>query len=142
MENPVDNIVDLGFVNYVRHPENPKYVVFRLQDVERAVSFEKELKAKSIWYEKSQEEKRMRTYHLFGIHQSDFKTVEQINFRVEGIHKKPIIRNKILRYALLSFTGIVMTLAILGYYNSRKALIDATLKVSDQSKNLKQNSKK
>ena len=27
MENPVDHTVDLGLVNYVKHPENPNYVV-------------------------------------------------------------------------------------------------------------------
>lgn len=115
MDNPVDNIVDLGLINYVRHPDNPNYVVFRIQDIERANSFEEELKNAKIWYEKGSEEKRQRTYYLFGIHKTDFKTVEKINFIVESKHKKPLIPFKPLRYFVL-FTGLAfLILAILGY---------------------------
>ena len=46
VDNPVDNVVDLGLVNYVQHPSNPNYIVYRFVDPERAASFEKEL---SVW---------------------------------------------------------------------------------------------
>ena len=115
MDNPVDNIVDLGLINYVRHPENPNYIVFRIQDKERAVSFETELSQAGIWFEKGEEEKRQRIYTLFGIHKSDFKKVEKLNFLVESRHKKPLIPFKPLRYFILVFGLGMLILASIGY---------------------------
>lgn len=122
MENPLDNIVDLGLVNYVRHPENPKYVVFRFADPHRAVSFEDELKNAGIWFEKGEEQGRTKNFILFGIHQHDFKKAEKINYRVEGKHKKPLIPFKMLRYPLMIFSGIVLFLAIMGYCKAQQKL--------------------
>jgi hypothetical protein len=122
MDNPVDNIVDLGLINYVRHPENPNYVIFRIHDEKRAASFEEELIKRKIWYEKDTEAKRQRTYYLFGIHKNDFKEAEKINFLVEAKHKKPLIPFRALRYFVL-FTGLgLLTLAIIGYCEQQTQL--------------------
>ena len=122
MDNPVDNIIDLGLVNYVKHPSNPLYIVFRFPDEDRASSFEAELIAAEIWFERSSEQKSTRLFHLFGIHQRDFKKAEKINFSVEAKHKKPLIPFKLLRYSLMLFSAVVMTLAIMGYCESRSKL--------------------
>lgn len=119
MDNPIDNIVDLGLVNYVKHPENPNYVVFRFADSNRASSFEEELKKMKIWFEKSDDQEK---YILFGIHKNDFKKAEKINYKVEAKHKKPLIPFAVLRYGLIVFSAIVMILAIMGYCESRKIL--------------------
>lgn len=119
MDNPVDNIVDLGLVNYVKHPENPNYIVFRFADAGRANSFETELNNLKIWFEKSEDQGK---YILFGIHKNDFKKVEGINYKVEAKHKKPFIPFAALRYGLILFSTIVMILAIMGYCESRKVL--------------------
>ena len=95
VDSPVDNIVDLGLVNYVQHPSNPEYIVYRFVDPERAASFEKELKDQSIWFEKDIENKREKEYILFGVHSRDFKRTDKINFKVEGKHKKPLIPFKV-----------------------------------------------
>jgi hypothetical protein len=122
MDNPVDNIIDLGLINYVRHPENPNYVIFRIQDEQRATSFEEELLNRKIWFEKDTEPKKQRVYHLFAIHKRDFKEAEKINFIVEGKHKKPLIPFKALRYFVL-VTGLgLLTLAIIGYCEQQKQL--------------------
>lgn len=122
MDNPVDNIVDLGLVNYVQHPSNPKYIVFRFADIGRADSFESELNSSKIWFEKSSDFKREKEYFLFGIHQNDFKKAEKINYIVEGKHKKPFIPFKGLRFIVMLISGVILTIAILGYCNSRKIL--------------------
>ena len=41
MDNPIDNVVDLGLVNYTKHPDNPRYIIYRFADEGRASSFEK-----------------------------------------------------------------------------------------------------
>lgn len=123
MDNPVDHtIIDLGLVNYVQHPTNPNYVVYRFADIERANSFEEELQKNAIWFEKSSEPKRGKEYFLFGVHKNDYKKTEKINYLVEAKHKKPFIPFKILRYVLMTFSAIVMLLAILGYYHRQRVL--------------------
>jgi hypothetical protein len=122
VDSPVDNIVDLGLVNYVQHPSNPEYIVYRFVDPERAASFEKELKDQSIWFEKDIENKREKEYILFGVHSRDFKRTDKINFKVEGKHKKPLIPFKGFRYFILILGLGLLILAIIGYCKQQEKL--------------------
>ena len=115
MDSKVENIIDLGLVNYVRHPSNPNYVVFRFANKQKADDFEKNLIEHKIWFEKDQEDTRGKSYFLFGIHNKDFSRVERINFDVEGRNRNFIIRNKFLRWTLILFSLAVMILACVGY---------------------------
>ncbi len=121
-DNPVDHKLDLGLVNYVRHPDNPDYVIFRLQDEKRAEGFQKSLEDENIWFEKSHQDTQQRRYHLFGIHKNDFKKVQRINYAIEGQHRKPFISVAWIRYFLILFSALVIGLAIMGYYKSREKL--------------------
>ncbi|MGY8926444.1 MAG: hypothetical protein ACKVJC_04025, partial [Flavobacteriales bacterium] len=91
-------------------------------DKNRADSFKTELVNQKIWFEENTEPKRSKEYTLFGIHKGDFKKTESINYRVEAKHKKPFIPFKILRYSLMLFSAIVLTLSIMGYCNRQKIL--------------------
>lgn len=122
MDNPVDHPLDLGLVNYTRHPENSSYVVYRFADKNRAKSFEEALKEKNIQFESDTLEKKQVTYYLFGIHKNDFKVTEKINFAVEAKHRKPFIPFAGFRWFLLFFSTVVMLLAILGYCRAQKKL--------------------
>jgi hypothetical protein len=122
MENPVDHTVDLGLVNYVQHPTNPNYIVYRFAEKGRAESFEAALKEQDIWYEKDKEDKRGKEYTLFGIHKTDFKRTEKLNYTVEAKHKKPFIPFLGLRMIVL-FIGLgLLTLAIVGYCKQQNKL--------------------
>jgi hypothetical protein len=129
MENPIDNSIDLGFVNYVQHPENKQYVVFRFADTNRSKSFEECLNEEKIWFEKGDEEKRGRKYELYAVHQSDYNKAQKLNYKVEGLHKKPIIPFAILRWSLMIFSAFVMTLAIIGYVKGKKHLNQESQKI-------------
>ncbi len=122
MDNPVDHIVDLGLVNYVKHPTNADYIIFRFADDERANSFEEFLVSENIWFEKDDEKKHTAKYILFGIHKRDFKQASKANFAVEAKHKKPFIPYKGFRYFMLLFSAIVMTLAVIGYCKQQEKL--------------------
>lgn len=122
MENPVDHTIDLGFVNYVQHPSNPKYIVYRFRDVNRANSFEAFLKEKDIWFEKSLEEKKEKTYYLYGIHKNDFKETQTINYTVESKHKKPFIPFKGLRLIVMTIGFGLLFLAIMGYCKQQERI--------------------
>lgn len=122
MDNPIDSPLDLGLVNYVKHPSNQNYIVFRFADDKRAVTFEGRLIEGKIWFEKGSETRRTKEYFLFGVHKNDFKKVSKINFDVEAKHKKPFIPFKAFRYFMLLFSAAVLTIAIMGYCEQQKKL--------------------
>jgi hypothetical protein len=122
MDNPVDHIADLGLVNYVRHPTNPDYMVYRFGDQARADSFEKALQQAGIEFERAVEERPQRNYHLFAIHKNDYKKTIRMNFMVEAEHKKPLIPFKAFRYFLILFSAFVLTLAMIGYCKQQEKL--------------------
>jgi len=122
MENPVDHSLDLGLVNYVQHPTNQNYIVYRFPDPERAASFEEELTKQNIWFEKGEAEKRGNTYTLYGVHKKDYKKTEKLNFLVEAKHKKPFIPFKALRYIVLVIGLVMLVLSVIGYCESRKKI--------------------
>lgn len=115
MAGEVENIVDLGLVNYVRHPSNPNYIVFRFADKKRADQFEIELKNKNIWFEKGEEQSKVKLYYLFGIHKRDYPTVQSINFIVEGKNRTFLMPNAYFRWAVLLISIGMVLLAIIGY---------------------------
>jgi hypothetical protein len=115
MDPGIENIVDIGLVNYVKHPTNPDYVVFRFVDKRRADAFEKELKNRKIWFEKGEEQGRSKYYYLYGIHHRDYNKAQEINFRVEGEYRNFIIKNAFLRWFLVLFFIAISAFAIIGY---------------------------
>lgn len=115
MDNRVEHLTDLGLVNYVQHPTNSNYIVFRFADLPRADEFEKILTENNIWFERNQEKGRIRMFYLFGIHYRDFKTVQAFNFAVEAKHRSFLIKNAFLRWLIMLFTIGLCTLAIVGY---------------------------
>ncbi|PHR29597.1 MAG: hypothetical protein COA38_11275 [Fluviicola sp.] len=122
MDNPIDHPIDLGLVNYARHPANTEYVVYRFADEHRANSFEEELIEKDIRFEKDTHEKKQVTYYLFGVHKNDYKITEKINFAVEGKHRKPFIPFAGFRWFLIIFSTVLMVLAIIGYCKAQDKL--------------------
>jgi len=122
MDNPVDHIIDLGLVNYVKHPSNPDYMVYRFADPLRADSFAEALAEAGIEFERDEEVKRTVTYYLFGIHKNDYKKTVRINFMVEAKHKKPLIPFKAFRYFFLLIMAGIVTLAIIGYCKRQEIL--------------------
>lgn len=131
MENPIDHPLDLGLVNYLKHPSNSNYVVFRFSDEARALSFEESLRFDNIWFEKGEEENRTKRITLFGIHKTDYKKVEKINYMVEAKHKKKLISFAWLRYTILIFSAIVMTLALVGYCKAQSKLAQETNEINN-----------
>lgn len=122
MDNPVDHPIDLGLVNYTRHPSDPNYIVYRFGDVNRANSFEEALIEQKIDYEKDSEERKTVTIYMFATHKNDHKKTTQINYDVEAKHHKPFIPYKGFRYFMILFSATVLILAFMGYCKSRETL--------------------
>jgi len=121
-DNPVDHPIDLGFVNYVQHPSNASYIVFRFGDPNRAKDFEEQLTIQKIWFERATEIKRTKEVVMFGVHKTDYNRVQKINFEVEGRHKKPIIPFKALRYSVLVVGLFLLILATISYCKTQDKL--------------------
>lgn len=118
VDNPLEAPFDFGLVNYVKHPSNPDYVVFRFKDENRATYFEAKLKENNIWYEKDQElhEGKVATkmIYLFGIHADDYKKVSRLNYDTEAANRTYLIKNNAFRWILLIVVGLFVGLAIVG----------------------------
>ena len=114
MENPIEHL-DLGFVNYTQHPTNPKYMVYRFTDVNRANDFRELLNENKIEFQEDTQEKKQQTYTLFAIHQKNYKKTMKMNYEVEKKHKKPIIPFRFLRWTVVIFGMGILLLSILSY---------------------------
>ncbi len=114
MENPIEHL-DLGFVNYTQHPTNPKYMVYRFTDINRANHFRELLSENKIEFQEDSQEKKQQTYTLFAIHQKNYKKTMKMNYEVEKKHKKPIIPFRILRWTVVIFGMGILLLSILSY---------------------------
>ncbi len=123
MGGNVEHVTDLGLVNYVQHPTNDNYIVFRFAEPKRAETFENRLTEHNIWFEKSEQQGKTRIFYLYGIHRNDYKRVQKINFLVEAEHRSFIIRNGLARWFLILFTTAIVALAFFGYCADQKEKI-------------------
>jgi hypothetical protein len=125
MENPIEHL-DLGLVNFTKHPSNPDYVVYRFTNEEKANSFRRELEEQKIAFEEDTEDKKQVSYTLFAVHKKFYKQTMRMNFKVEGKHKKPLIPFFILRWFVLLFGLSILLLSILSYYKHMEHLNEKT----------------
>ena len=125
MENPIEHL-DLGLVNFTKHPSNPDYVVYRFTNEEKANSFRKELEDQNIAFEEDSEDKKQVSYTLFAVHKKFYKQTMRMNFKVEGKHKKPLIPFFTLRCLVLLFGLGILLLSILSYYKHMEHLNEKT----------------
>ena len=121
MENPIEHL-DLGLVNFTKHPSNPDYVVYRFTNEEKANSFRRELEEQKIAFEEDTEDKKQVSYTLFAVHKKFYKQTMRLNFKVEGKHKKPLIPFFTLRWFVLLFGLSILLLSILSYYKHMEHL--------------------
>lgn len=128
MENPIEHL-DLGLVNFTKHPTNPDYVVYRFTDLDKAISFRRELNEKNIKFEEDTQDKKQVSYTLFAVHKKFYKQTMRMNFKVEGKHKKPLIPFFTLRWFVLLFGLGILLLSILSYYKHMDHLNEQTEQV-------------
>lgn len=123
MEDGLDTPIDLGFVNYKKHPSDTRYMVFRFKNHDMAAFFKDEMTNQKIWFEEGEEVlKSEKKVILFGVHNTDYKKAQKINYLASAKYRSPFIENKPLRILLLSFFFILVAFAIFGiikvnYYN-------------------------
>ncbi len=113
MEDKLDIGLDIGFVNYKKHPSNQNYMVFRFKEEKMADFFRERLTQEKIWFEEGEEDLRTgKTVIMFGVHKSDYSRVQKINYETHGKLRKPFIADKALRYTLMTLLFCLIALAI------------------------------
>ena len=115
-----------GLVNYRVHPTEQRYRVFSFNSEEEADMMQDELEKRNIWYERNYEEIKGGIIHLFGVDKRDFKAAMNANYAVSAHHRNPMIKNKLLRYALIILTAGLVTLGIIGYVKNMQILEEKT----------------
>lgn len=115
MDDGLDSQLDIGFVNYKKHPSNPTYMVFRFKDQNMINFFRSELQRQDIWFEEGEDTlKNGKDVVMFGVHKNDFKSAQKINQNAHAKYKKRFIADKPLRYALLGLLLFLIAFAIFG----------------------------
>ena len=104
-----------GLVNYRRHPENKNYLVFNFNTKPEADLFEQELVKRKIWFEKDTEEVKGNDMYLFAVQEGSLDEVTKVNSLVATSFKKPVIKNKLIRFSFLIVFALLIIFAIIGY---------------------------
>lgn len=113
MEDKLDIGLDIGFVNYKKHPSNQNYMVFRFKEPKMANYFRVRLEEEKIWFEEGEEDLRTgKKVIMFGVHKSDYNKVQKINYEAHGKHRKPFIQDKALRTVLMVLLFALIALSI------------------------------
>lgn len=93
---------------------------------------EEELKKRHIWFERDSDEIKEGTIHLFGVDASDFKGAMDANYMVSAKYRNPMIKNKILRIALITLTASLVTLGVIGYVKNMQKLEEKTEQLENE----------
>lgn len=129
MDSGLEHPLDLGMVNYHKHPTDANFVVFRFRDVNRANHFEKELEKQGFWYERSNPESGEKEFYLIAVHKKNFNKIQKINFQTEAKFKKPLINHKFLRYFFVLFMIGLVVFASVGYCANQEKLKKVTQEI-------------
>jgi len=122
----------LGLVNYKTHPSDNRYKVFSFYSQAEADLFKIELDKRRVTFESDTDEVKDETIYLFAVSNSDFNRAQKANYIVSANHRKPIINNKFLRYALLLFFATVLTLGVIGYVYKMNILDKKTEQLKEE----------
>lgn len=101
--------------NYRNHPTQKDVVVFTYKNSLQAKAFEDYLTRCRIGFERGTEGDN-RIY--FGIKKTDFLQANELNIQALNKVKEPFIADKILRYSVLIFFFLMVSVAFIGYLAS------------------------
>jgi len=108
-----------NITNSFEHPTRPGYMVFKFRDIERVKLFENYLKSEKIWFEKGEEKLNDTLFYFFGVKNNDFSKANKLNYIVTAHFRNKFIPNKYYRWGLIIITFGLITMAIIGYLESK-----------------------
>lgn len=117
LEHDVERI--LNVTNCQDHPSNEAYKVFHFFSKEEADYFESLLNEKKISFERDEEFAKEKMMYLFGIHVSDYKKVNKLNYLTIGKYRKPLIKNNFLKWFILLFGFSLLLFALISFFMNK-----------------------
>ena len=108
----------MQFSNYNQHPTNSNYIVFTYSNREMSDYFKGLLTEKNIKFEYEEDLESNTIQYYIGVKKIDEKEAVRLNFLAFGKFRKPFIKSKIGKTALLIFFLSLLTVALVGYFKS------------------------
>ena len=112
----------LGLVNYRDHPTDKRYKVFSFYKKHEADLFQKTLEEEKVKFEMDEDEVKDKTIYFFAIDKINFTKAQKANYKVSAEFRNKIIKNGVLRYALLIIVFSAIGLGIFGYVKNMEKL--------------------
>ncbi len=108
----------MRLTNNYEHAGDNRFMVYEYYLDEHADEFQAMLEEKGIVFERFKDDDDGAP-HLFGIEKIYLKEATWCNNMMHSKHRKPMIPNTFLRWALLVITTVAITLAIVGYLKAK-----------------------
>lgn len=108
------NIPLMSLVNHQIHPTREGYMVFHFKNSLQAQTFQDLLAERSLFYERFDEDRGSEQIQWFGVREQDFDEIEVLNYKVKGLHRKPMIKDKMIRYVIVGLGLLIILIAIIG----------------------------
>jgi hypothetical protein len=101
----------LNLTNYDDHPEDPNWIVFRFPDPGMAEEFRVAVAAAGLQHEV---DTNGGPPFMVGVKQRHREQAVRLNYQVLGRHREPFIGDRLLRWVVLGFVGLLLALAVAG----------------------------
>jgi len=112
-----DDELEKLFTNFQDHPTNDQYKIFKYRIAEQADYFQSLLEEKKIFFERDDEPSDNYS-HYFAIKKVDSRRVYKLNHLALGRYRKPFVKERWARWAILLVgAAIVATAIIAGILN-------------------------
>jgi hypothetical protein len=111
-------MIEEGFIqlkNYRPHPTQARYMIFIYHDYRMACSFEDDMKAQTLFFEKDVAEEGPNKKWLYAVRKQDMAKAKEFNNLAVGKFRQPFISDPILKYAVLIISALLIGMAVVGY---------------------------
>lgn len=112
------NLPSFDFTNWREHPSDNRYEVFFFKTKNESDYFTNLLNTHKIWFEYSEELEEDPYKYYFGIKRTDLNQVKELNHLTLGKFRQPFLGNSVIKYTMVIFMLVVMTIAIISYFKT------------------------
>lgn len=109
------NLPSLDFTNWREHPTDNRYTVFFFKTEQESNFFKNLLEINKFWFEFKFDDSEPTYQYYFAVNKTNEKDIIKLNHLSIGEFRKPFLQSIYLRYGLVIFMAIVLTIAVVGY---------------------------
>ncbi|MGB0805143.1 MAG: hypothetical protein ACPGRC_00545 [Salibacteraceae bacterium] len=113
------NLPSFDFTNWREHPSDNRYTVFFFKSELESNFFKQLLEKHNYWFEYNYDNTEPTYHYFFAVNKVNEKDIIKLNHLSIGEFRKPFLQFPILRYGLVIFMVIILTIAIIGYLKTQ-----------------------